>query len=242
MAASLADTLTMHKATTYWVVGTAIVVFGVALEQGVFTRATRVPHQLTETSVGARSSSSEVPHSVDHTSPQSEKALSANIHQAGPAFDPKVSPAVSAQPTDGNKPKTPASAQVGVDASVIGSPFPISASVEAACRGFVVCDETREMLSKMAQEPRDSAWATEMEMKIQENVLSQGPDKYTIRDIECRSSLCAVETASSFGLYFGPGYPDPLDRSLHAMVPIWGYETDPSGVRVTVTLKILKRR
>jgi hypothetical protein len=102
----------------------------------------------------------------------------------------------------------------------------------------------REQLTKMADEPRDSAWAAEMEMEIQENEMSQGPDKFMIRDVECRSSIRAVETASLFGMYIGPSYSDPLHSRLTDgdFIPIWGYETDPYGARVTVSVQILLRR
>jgi len=225
------------RATAYWVIGIVIfVAVGAELKQKVFTGTTRVSNQPTE------ASSTEDQHTREHPSMQSEKALSAAVQQ-GPALDStKVSRTAGGRPTNGNEPQPPASNQVGTDESVIGSPFQISSSVETACRSFIVCGETHEMLSKLAQEPRDYAWASQMETAIQENVVAQGSDKYTIRDIECRSTLCAVETASSYGNYLGPAYPDPLIRSLHGMDPIWAYEASPSGVKITVTLEIFRRR
>ena len=107
-----------------------------------------------------------------------------------------------------------------------------------------MCDEVRQLLSQMAQEPRDPAWAADMETKLRDDVMTVEPGKYSIRAIECRASLCAVEAASLDGLYFGHlDSNEYLDRKLLKGMDNFGYEIDPSsGSRVTVTVRMFKRR
>jgi hypothetical protein len=94
----------------------------------------------------------------------------------------------------------------------------------------------------MAQEPRDPAWAPDMETKLQDLVMAE-PNKFSIRDIECRMSLCAVEVASVYGPYLGKiNSNNPLDNNLFTWFGMFGYETDPSAARITVTLLTFKRR
>jgi hypothetical protein len=222
--AGIAD---MLRATKYWIVCIAAVACGIALLQMYFAGPARTP---SETYVGATKFS---PSGVS----QPPALASLDGHHAVSSSDPGVTVGQT-EGAQGKPPPLPGT----VDRSVIGIPFSISASIEARCRRD--CDEVNEKLSEMVQEPRDSVWATEMEMKIQDNLTSQGSDKYSIRNIECRASLCAVETASLFGQYLGPAYNDPLNKSLGGggLIPIWGYEFDPSGARVTVSLVVLMRR
>jgi hypothetical protein len=127
--------------------------------------------------------------------------------------------------------------------SVIGRPFPVSASVEKGCRrGVDTCDEVYELLLEMAQEPRDFAWATDMEAKLRDYVKNIEPDKFSIRTIECRTSLCVVEVASIHGPLFGIQYKAPLYKKLSNSIGMFGYEADPSSARVTVTLLAYTRR
>jgi hypothetical protein len=230
--------LNVNRVPVYWIVGAAIIVLGVAWEQGFFSGAARRLHQLTGKPARVPLSSSEV-RSMGNGYDRSTKSLSANSNRP----DSTTNRAVLAQVTNENKPRPPPAMHADIDASVVGTPFPISASVVAGCRDHE-CDKVREQLAKMADEPRDSAWATEMEIEIQNNIISKGQDRYMIRDIECRTSICAVETASLFGLY-DPGYPVPLNSSLTGggIASIWGYESDPSsGARITVTVRVLMRR
>jgi hypothetical protein len=226
----------MRRAIIYWVVGTAVVVFGIAGQQDLFKTATRVPQQPAENLAHARPSSSSEVLPAKNGSSRSANSLPEEPRQAARGFGENVlKPA-----TNGAKSQT---SSTSIDKSVIGVPFPISTSVDIGCQKFPSCDEMRKRLSELANEPRDSAWATEMESLIQNNVMSQGPDKYSIRDVECRSSLCSVETASPFGV-FTPRYPDPLYGSLTGggVASIWGSETDESGGRIIVTVTIFMRR
>jgi hypothetical protein len=90
-----------------------------------------------------------------------------------------------------------------------------------------------------------------MEALIQHDVLSdEGPGRFRIRHIECRTSLCAAEVESTFsmngtyGSYMGGMqiHHDTLNAALHTNFNTFAYETDPSGARVTVTVITFTRR
>jgi hypothetical protein len=130
-----------------------------------------------------------------------------------------------------------------LDESVVGTPFPMSRSVALGCKRDHFCDELREDLDKMKMEPRDVVWATDMEARIQEYVASLGPDKSLVRDVECRTTFCAVEVTSNFGHSFVAQFPlgvlfDNLGNGRFAL----GYEKDASGADVRVTLALFNRR
>src|SRR5579871_4348760 len=82
--------------------------------------------------------------------------------------------------------------------SVQGRAFPVSRSVKASCR--VGCEDLNEVLSQFAQQPRDPVWARSAETKLRNLVLKEN-GKYTIRAIECRTSLCVIEVASIYGSF-----------------------------------------
>lgn len=126
--------------------------------------------------------------------------------------------------------------------TVIGRPFPVSASVESGCKLDDSCSDLHQMLTRFAEEPRDPAWASEMEGNLRD-LLVQESGKYTVRNIECRTSLCLVEVASLYGVYYQPIPADnPLSKRLLPMAGDWGYELDPSSARVTVTIAPFRRR
>jgi hypothetical protein len=220
----------------YWIlVMVLIVFFGIALRQTLF----RENHRSHEPSA----QSADVPFSSSRQRVASKAPIRSIVSPSVVDIRESKSPM---SPGSNVIPVFTPPPQAGIgnfDKSVVGSAFPISASALSACRNHG-CDEVREKLTEMANEPRDNAWATQMEIEIQNNILSQGQDKYAIRDIECRSSICAIETASVEGQYLGPSYNDPLRSSLTGgeLIPIWGYETDASGVRITVSVIVLMRR
>lgn len=118
--------------------------------------------------------------------------------------------------------------------SVVGRPFPVSASVAAGCKVYT-CPEMDEVLARFAQEPRDSAWAAQMEAKLQDYVESQ-PGQYQIRAIECRTTLCFIEVASPYGSFGLPPYNYPLEKWLYPSAPEPGFEHDVNSGKITVTL------
>jgi hypothetical protein len=130
-------------------------------------------------------------------------------------------------------------ADSGVNRSVIGIPFPVSPSVDARCKLIKkvdLCERQHNMLAKMAQEPRDNSWATKTEALIQDEVMSEKPGVYSIRNIECRSSLCAVEVESLSDAYVGESYDFLNPNNLVDGFRMGGApETDDLGRQVSVT-------
>ncbi len=131
---------------------------------------------------------------------------------------------------------------VSDDAPVIGPPFPVSPSVEASCKRLSTpasdfCEGAHRLLDKMSRERRDPAWASEMEQKLRDHIATSEPGKFTIRALECRSSVCILEVESILGPYTG-GFRSgsPLYKQLDWDLPARGYETNVDSARVTVTL------
>ena len=136
------------------------------------------------------------------------------------------------------------------DMSVVGQRFAVSSSVKTACddRGLKAahfCDRLQINLADMSKEPRDTAWATDMEMKLQDFVASQGYDPSSIRNVECRTSWCAIEVASIYKAFVGVfPYPYPLNSQLGRDAWSWaaGRETDPTGAEIQVVVQLYRRR
>jgi hypothetical protein len=74
--------------------------------------------------------------------------------------------------------------------SVIGRPFAISETMQAELRKSDVFRPARERLEQLAREPRDDAWAKLAEFQVQDLIVADGN---SIRNIECRTTVCAVE-------------------------------------------------
>lgn len=127
--------------------------------------------------------------------------------------------------------------------SLVGRAFPVSASVEAHCSEYPdipeVCDELHELLARMSKEPRDPGWATSMEEKLRRLIMVE-PGRFTIRALQCRSSVCALEVASPFGMLRLRDLKPLLGNEIDLGDSARGYETTPHGI-VTVTLFVLER-
>jgi len=119
--------------------------------------------------------------------------------------------------------------------AVIGRPFKISPSVEAGCK-VITCPEMDRDLAKFAQQARDPAWASEMEARLEDYIETSEPNKYQIRNVECRTSMCYVEVASIYGQLLPPQYDSPMDRWLIGGSSEFGYKVDPSSARITITV------
>jgi hypothetical protein len=124
--------------------------------------------------------------------------------------------------------------------SVIGRPFPVSKSVDEGCTESY-CSEWRGLLGKFAQEPRDPRWAAQTEADLRALALAE-PEKYTVRSVECRSSLCVIEVASLFGGFSGIPTTSALYGKLFNGGAEFGFERDPSSARITVTVQTFERR
>lgn len=140
-------------------------------------------------------------------------------------------------------PSTPAPVRSDIDVSVVGQPFQISVSVREGCKDdHSECPLVMASVAKMVAEPRDIAWADKMEEKIQAAVDMQGPGKYIIRNLECRTSTCVLEVEIRVPEPF-PRYQDLIDSSLRPHAAVTGLpEYQLSGESYRVELMDFTRR
>jgi hypothetical protein len=133
--------------------------------------------------------------------------------------------------------------RLGIDRSVVGQPFQLSPSVIQSCKSDgVECRLMMKSVAEMVQQPRDIDWATRMEAKLQASVDVEGPDKYVIRNLECRTSTCLLEVEVRVPGAF-PRYQDAITAALMPNVMVQGEpEQDSSGGRLIVELMDFKRR
>jgi hypothetical protein len=174
---------------------------------------------------------------------------------------PPIPPLIGSVATASDRPITPnvtVTLREGAQSrdAAIDGPFPMSASVDAGCRSLTLggrgatCDRLRRDLSVMAHEPRDEAWAADIEAKLQNLIDSQKSDDLSIRNIECRTTYCALELArmssSSRKYTFIGGYL-PYGTPIYDQIT-WtggfgvGTENDPSGEEITVSLFTYRRK
>jgi hypothetical protein len=103
-----------------------------------------------------------------------------------------------------------------------------------------ICKKFYVDLAQMAKEPRDSAWANDMEAKLQAYIEQEFKDAL-IRNIDCRTSLCAIEVETTdvrISAVFP--YPNPLNNQLMRENWMSSTEKTPSGADTFVV--IYKRR
>src|SRR5882724_10666711 len=94
--------------------------------------------------------------------------------------------------SEGTGSANPGSSEAEVDPrAVVGRHFPMAASLAAGCK-VDGCPELDEALAKFSLEPRDLAWAANVETKLRDFVGAHS-DRYMIRTVECRTSLCVME-------------------------------------------------
>jgi hypothetical protein len=135
------------------------------------------------------------------------------------------------------------SESLGYDQSVVGIPFAVSDSVEVVCkrRRVNLCEMIHEDLTSLSHEARDLAWAPKIESLIRNKVSSQGPDTYSIRSVDCRSTICAVEVESTADAYISTNYNFQVANGLAEGRKAFGEEVDASGHRVMVSLIVFVR-
>jgi len=136
-------------------------------------------------------------------------------------------------------------------AALFGNEFQVSASVESSCkvaiaRGYgVACDRIGDDLSTMEQESRDPAWAPDMERKLQNYFEKQNLEGFSVRNIACRTSLCAIEVVATRDqpIVFVFSSPNLLgDQLISPTYFANGEETDPSGAKLETLLVTYRRR
>lgn len=152
------------------------------------------------------------------------EATAPSLHETGAPRD-DASDAANTEPEDADP------------AAVIGRPFPVSASVTAECQRYG-CPELDQPLAHFAQEPRDLTWAREMETKLREFILADS-GQFTIRNIECRTSLCVIEVASVRGQFLDGLY---LNPTLHTQLLFADVVHGHERTGITVTLIPYTRR
>ena len=97
-------------------------------------------------------------------------------------------------------------------------------------------------VAKMVTEPRDIEWAARMEEKIQAAVAMEGPEKYAIRNLECRTSMCILEVETRVPEPFHR-YEDFITTALRPHAAVTGVpEYQSSGERFRVELMDFERR
>jgi hypothetical protein len=138
-----------------------------------------------------------------------------------------------------------------LDESVVGQPFPVSESILAACkesRRDRTCERGMSLLATFAQEPRKDLWASTSERAIRALVeLEPGTNRpramtYTIRNLECRKTICFVETASHMKRFSTQFFYFESSNSLNAGYAMDGTETKEDGTKIFVTLLPVVRR
>lgn len=180
--------------------------------------------------IGADNAGSAEPVSIPaHESPMSVERLNASTSIG--------------QHDGGKEAKTP---EGTLDPSVVGYDFPISESVRAQCMAErplgkqSQCYVALEILAQFKREPRDESWAAAKEAALR-NYL-QGEPGYTLRALECRTSVCSFESSSvGSGLPISD-YEFATANGLLHVADMRGYETDPSGTRIYVVTEVFTRR
>ena len=123
--------------------------------------------------------------------------------------------------------------------SVVGHPFPVSKSVPVGCQQDA---QLCRALAQFTDEPRDPAWAPQIEGMLQ-TLLGSDP-QFAMRNLECRTTLCFAEVTSIMGAYIEEGKVNGAPDKLLFFTGLnaFGFEHDPSSARVTVTLVGFSRR
>jgi hypothetical protein len=131
----------------------------------------------------------------------------------------------------------------GIDESVVGQAFQISASVRDGCVGEnIECPLVMASVAKMVSEPRDIEWAARMEEILQAAADKAGYGKFSIRNVECRASICILEIAVRVHETF-PRFEPFISSVLRANGAAIGLaESDPSNQRYVVELMDFSRR
>lgn len=247
-----------RRATTYLVTALGLIAL-VAVWQGLSVEVRQAPPKDTDSPRFALTSGSAIPQrepveptrsdlSDQHSSNTTRRQLPASLSKEIESSATQVAVVTVTPPRDNYIEVLAQSFADDEDTdrtAMIGRPFPVSASVEFTCRKLGgSCDEELDgLLSKFAHEPRDPAWAAEMETRLREFILTSEPGKFSIRAVECRTSLCVVEVASGFGAYIDHlESSESLSKDLFGWIGTHGYEVDQASARVTVTLQTFMRR
>jgi hypothetical protein len=136
----------------------------------------------------------------------------------------------------------------------LGMSFRTSDSVRTECHNNLLkgndlgCAEMDRELVIMANERRDEVWAKRTERTFREWIESNGSD-YTIRSLECRRTLCAVEISSTTTGETAKAWSYAFWRKANLLPAfggrspkIFGFEKDAEGAKVVVGVYLFQRR
>lgn len=142
--------------------------------------------------------------------------------------------------------RTDQSAQDGTDNAhftrLSDGSIAISSSIRDACnKEDSSCQQVLSLLKAFVEEARDSFWGDSSESTLHNLVLSTAGD-FSIRGIECRSSLCVIEVESHSGPFLGGDREIQRKQGLGVWYGLHAYEDDDQGETITVTLLTYKRR
>jgi hypothetical protein len=237
----------MRMTTFSWVVTLALAMVAIALRQEITEIVAPHPRNNALQDLGAPPSNALL--SGRELSGDPRLAMSKEPPLANVINSDK--PAVKSQPLVKSRDRK--NPDVSAPTAVEGRAFPVSEAIEIACQRLrdYICNDVQEKLSEMSHEPRDSKWAGETEALIEHDILfGQEPGRFAIRDIECRTTLCAAEVESNFsengtyGGYMGgmAVNHDELNAALHTNFSTVASENNSTGARVIVTLITFTRR
>jgi hypothetical protein len=138
--------------------------------------------------------------------------------------------------------------QADTDSEVGLESFRLSLSVEDRCRTRPAptvesCVEVMKLLDEMSHEERDLGWATRTELRLRA-VVSARKDETQIRALECKASICAIETQSQGQPHFvilsqaEQEFAQVIDDGDYVLA----WEENPNLGKVTITVRLLTRR
>jgi hypothetical protein len=131
------------------------------------------------------------------------------------------------------------------DERVVGRTFPLSPSARRECASPPAlpcsCETAMRELAEFAEESRNQTWATRTEGSLRVG-LASGSTAVTVRALECRRSLCAIETAVHAATYAGPEYSLLEANGSVEVEGVWARETDANRAGVLVLAQVFVRR
>lgn len=137
--------------------------------------------------------------------------------------------------------------RVEVDISTVGTSFPVSPSILRRCSPASnegePCWRLQRFLKNFSEEPRDTEWAASAEQLLRTYLSETESNRYRLRALECRLTLCAmeVESADAFVSAEILEAPQLRGRLLPGIGDI-ALEPGLNGQDVTVTISSFSRQ
>jgi hypothetical protein len=138
--------------------------------------------------------------------------------------------------------------EVSISQDVVGKAFPLSETLANLCKPIdgrrlrASCERANELLGEFKLEPREEPWASNIEEKFRRMIATRNPGYWQVRALECRTSLCALETTTTDRSPFAPGYAGHRDLNLFSMIRVGTFELNSDSSQTLVMLHIFSRR